>query len=48
MDYVTFSIRIPSDLKNALEKVASEDDRSLNNLINVILKKYIREETSED
>lgn len=43
MDSVTFTIRIPPELKEQLEKIASEDDRSLNNLINIILKKYVKE-----
>ncbi|MCD8109594.1 MAG: Arc family DNA-binding protein [Clostridiales bacterium] len=41
----TFSIRIPHELKESLEKIASEDHRSLNNLINIILMKYVDEKT---
>ncbi len=46
MESVTLTIRISPDMKETLEKIASADSRSLNNLINIILKKYISEHTS--
>jgi len=44
----TFSIRIPQELKETLEKIASDDHRSLNNLINIILMNYASEKAGED
>lgn len=35
------SIRIPDDLKKELEKIATSQSRSFNNLINIILRDYI-------
>lgn len=35
------SIRIPDDLKKELEKLAKSQSRSLNNLINIVLREYV-------
>lgn len=35
------TIRITEDLKQELEKIAKTENRSLNNLINIILQQYI-------
>lgn len=35
------SIRIPDDLKKELEKLAVSQSRSLNNLINIVLREYV-------
>lgn len=35
------SIRIPDDLKKELEKLAASQSRSLNNLINIVLREYV-------
>lgn len=37
------TIRIPESLKHDLEKKAASGNRSLNNLINIILQLYIKE-----
>ncbi len=37
------TIRLPLEVKKELEAIAASDNRSLNNLINVILTGYIRE-----
>ena len=37
------TIRISETLKHDLEKKAASDNRSLNNLINIILQSYIKE-----
>lgn len=36
------TIRIPESLKTDLEIMAKKNDRSFNNLINIILKEYIK------
>lgn len=35
-------IRLPKDLKEALEKLAKREKRSLNNLVNIILEREVR------
>lgn len=35
--------RIPEDMKAALEKAASEDDRSVSALVTIILRDWLRE-----
>lgn len=35
------SIRIPDDLKKELEKIASSQSRSFNNLVNIVLREYV-------
>ena len=42
-DTIPTSIRLPVDLKEKLEAAAAADDRTLNNLILVILKRWIRD-----
>lgn len=42
------TIRIPEKLKHDLEKKAIADNRSLNNLINIILQSYIKENGISD
>lgn len=42
-DTIPTSIRLPVDLKGKLEAAAAADDRTLNNLILVILKRWIRD-----
>lgn len=42
MDTVTVTIRVTPELKAQLEELAKSDDRSLNNMINIILKKYVQ------
>lgn len=37
------TIRIPETLKHDLEILAKNDNRSLNNLINIILQTYVRQ-----
>ena len=37
------TIRIPETLKHYLEILAKNDNRSLNNLINIILQTYVRQ-----
>ncbi len=37
------SIRLPLDLKEKLEKAAKEDQRSVNNLIVLILSRWVKE-----
>lgn len=39
---VSTTIRIPETLKSNLEKAAKQDNRSFNNLINIILMEYIK------
>ena len=42
-DTIPTSIRLPVDLKDKLDAAAAADDRTLNNLILVILKRWIRD-----
>lgn len=46
-DTVVTSIRIPVELKEQLERAAKEDERTLNNLILVILKRWVKENTEK-
>lgn len=46
-DTVVTSIRIPVELKEQLERAAKEDERTLNNLILVILKRWVKENTKK-
>ncbi len=45
METITLTIRITPELKRQIEIIAKNEDRSINNLINIILKKYIKENT---
>ena len=40
---ISTTIRIPEDLKKQLEVIAEKDNRSFNNLVNIILKSYAKE-----
>ena len=46
-DTVVTSIRIPVELKEQLERAAKEDERTLNNLILVVLKRWVKENTEK-
>lgn len=41
----TFSIRIEEDIKELLREIAIRENRSLNNLIETILKEYLERKT---
>ena len=43
METITLTIRITPELKRQIEIIAKNEDRSINNLINIILKNYIKE-----
>lgn len=43
MEKTVLSVRIPEDLHAELKKVAEAEDRSLNNLINLFLRKAVNE-----
>ena len=47
METTTLTIRISPDLKQSLEILAKKDDRSMNNLINIILKDFIKRNTPD-
>lgn len=40
---VVITLRTTEEIKQKLDKIALEDNRSLNNLINVILIKYLED-----
>jgi predicted DNA-binding protein len=42
-DSVNFTLRMPASQRFELERIASNEDRTVTNLINMILKKYIEE-----
>ena len=46
-DTIPTSIRLPRDLKESLERAAKEDERTLNNKILVILKRWVKENTEK-
>jgi len=39
---VAFSVRLPEDMKAELEKIAEQEHRSVNNVINLAVQEYIR------
>lgn len=41
-----FTLRIEKETKKEIEKIAKKENRSLNNMIEIILKKYIKKETN--
>lgn len=43
-DYVIFSLRIPDELHEELKEQAEEEKRSLNNMILVMIEKYLKQE----
>ena len=40
-DSINFTLRMPVDLRLELEKIAKKEDRTVTNLINTALKRYI-------
>ena len=42
-DSTNFTLRMPVEQRLELEKIAKKEDRTVTNLINMILKKYIEE-----
>ena len=46
-DTIATSVRLPKDLKEKLEAAAAADDRTLNNMILVILKRWVKEHEKE-
>lgn len=45
---ISTTIRIPEDLKAQLEVIATEDNRSFNNLVNTILRAYVKQHRTAD
>lgn len=41
-----FTLRINKKTKEEIEKIAKKENRSINNMIEMILKKYIKKETN--
>lgn len=41
---ITTTIRIPAEIKRNLDQLAQEDGRSFNNLVSLILTKYVKNE----
>ena len=48
MNSVIITIRTTEEIKKELDRLALEDNRSLNNYINNILIKHIEKETNND
>lgn len=42
-EYSFFSIRIPAALRADLDRIAEQEQRSINNVINLALQKYVKE-----
>ena len=42
-DSTNFTLRMPVEQRLELEKIAQKEDRTITNLINMVLKKYIEE-----
>ena len=40
-DSVNFTLRMPVEQRLALEKIAEKEDRTITNLINIAIKRYI-------
>ena len=40
-DSVNFTLRMPAEQRIELEKIAKKEDRTVTNLINMVLKNYI-------
>lgn len=40
-DSINFTLRMPVEQRLELEKIASKEDRTITNLINMVLKNYI-------
>ena len=41
------TVRIPEELKTDLEEISNRENRSLNNLINIILQSYVNEDKAK-
>ena len=48
MSSVIITLRVSEELKKELDKMALEENRSLNNFISTILIKYVDEKQKED
>lgn len=44
-DSKVLAVRVPLEVSNGIQKLASSDDRSMNYIINKILKAYLEKET---
>lgn len=42
-----FSLRIPDEVKNGMKRLAEEDERSLNTMIIMALKKFIKDNADD-
>lgn len=42
-DTINFTLRMPASQRFQLEQIAAKEDRTVTNLINMVLKKYIEE-----
>lgn len=42
-DSINFTLRMPAFQRFELERIANKEDRTVTNLINMVLKKYIEE-----
>lgn len=40
---INFTLRMPAEQRIELERIAQKEDRTVTNLINMVLKKYIEE-----
>lgn len=40
-DSINFTLRMPADMRIELQKIADKEDRTITNLINMALKRYI-------
>lgn len=47
-DYVIFSLRIPEDLHEKLKSQAEKEKRSINNMILIMIEKYLNEQKRDD
>ena len=46
-EIIATTIRIPENIKEELAKLAKEDGRSFNNLVSLILTKYVQENSKK-
>ena len=47
MKIISTTIRIPENIKEELTKLAKADGRSFNNLVSLILTRYVQEQTAD-
>lgn len=47
MEQIPLTLRIDEDLHKKIRKIAFEERRSINNIINYIIRKYLEEEKKE-